>query len=129
MAFCDACGRNSSFAVVNRTRTVNIRGMDIHIPYRTEVCIACGEERYSEELEMLILDKAASIYRDKQRMLPSEQIARYREKNHLSAEEMAARVGCAVGDILRAERGRLVNVETDQKLKNVIFWQKSAHTA
>ena len=76
MAFCDACGRNSSFAVVNRTRTVNIRGMDIHIPYRTEVCIACGEERYSEELEMLILDKAASIYRDKQRMLPSEQIAR-----------------------------------------------------
>ena len=78
MAFCDACGRNSSFAVVNRTRTVNIRGMDIHIPYRTEVCIACGEERYSEELEMLILDKAASIYRDKQRMLPSEQIARYR---------------------------------------------------
>ena len=129
MAFCDACGRNSSFAVVNRTRTVNIRGMDIHSPYRTEVCIACGEERYSEELEMLILDKAASIYRDKQRMLPSEQIARYREKNHLSAEEMAARVGCAVGDILRAEKGRLVNVETDQKLKNVIFWQKSAHTA
>ena len=129
MAFCDACGRNSSFAVVNRTRTVNIRGMDIHIPYRTEVCIACGEERYSEELEMLILDKAASIYRDKQRMLPSEQIARYREKNHLSEEEMAARVGCAVGDILRAEKGRLVNVETDQKLKNVIFWQKSAHTA
>lgn len=129
MPFCDACGRNSSFAVVNRTRTINIRGMDIHIPYRAEVCIACGEERYNDELEMLILDKAASAYRDKQRMLPSEQIARYREKNHLSAEEMAARVGCAVGDILRAEKGRLVNVETDQKLKNVIFWQKSAHTA
>lgn len=129
MAFCDACGRNSSFAVVNKTRTVNIRGMDIHIPYRTEVCIACGEERYNEELEMLILDKAASVYRDKQRMLPSEQIARYREKNHLSAEEMAARVGCAVGDILRAEKDRLVNVETDQKLKNFIFGQKTAHTA
>ena len=129
MAFCDACGRNSSFAVVNKTRTVNIRGMDIHIPYRAEVCIACGEERYNEELEMLILDKAASIYRDKQRMLPSEQIARYREKNHLSAEEMAARVGCAVGDILRAEKGRLVNVETDQKLKNIIFGQKPAQTA
>ena len=88
MAFCDACGRNSSFAVVNRTRTVNIRGMDIHIPYRTEVCIACGEERYSEELEMLILDKAASIYRDKQRMLPSEQIARYMG----SAREVVSRM-------------------------------------
>lgn len=129
MAFCDACGRNSSFAVMNKTRTVNIRGMDIHIPYRTEVCIACGEERYNEELEMLILDKATSIYRDKQRMLPSEQIARYREKNHLSAEEMAARVGCAVGDILRAEKDRLINVETDQKLKNFILGQKTAHTA
>ena len=129
MPFCDACGRNSSFAVVNRTRTINIRGMDIHIPYRAEVCIACGEERYNDELEMLILDKAASAYCDKQRMLPSEQIARYMEKNHLSAEEMAARVGCAVGDILRAEKGRLVNDETDQKLKNVIFGQKSAHTA
>lgn len=120
MAFCDVCDRNSSFAVVNKVRTVNIRGMDISIPYRTEVCIGCGEERYNEELEMLILEKATNIYRDKQRMLPSEQIAQYRKKHNLSEKEMAARVGCAVEDILRAEKGRLVSTETDQKLKNII---------
>ena len=126
MAFCDACGRNSSFAVVNKTRSVNIRGMDIHIPYRAEVCIACGEERYDEELEMLILEKATSVYRDKQRMLPFDQIAQYRKKHNLTEKEMAARVGCAVEDILRAERGCLISTETDQKLKTIICSQKTA---
>ena len=68
--FCDACGRNSSFAVMNRTRTFNIKGMDIQVPYRTEICINCGEERYNDELEMSIMEKAITMYRDSRRCSP-----------------------------------------------------------
>jgi hypothetical protein len=118
--FCDACGRNSSFAVMNRTRTFNIKGMDIQVPYRTEICINCGEERYNDELEMSIMEKAITMYRDKQKMLPAEQIMGYMRRHEISAEEMAKRAGCAVGDILRAKKGRLVDVEADRKLKQVI---------
>ena len=120
MAFCDACGRVSSFASVNRTRNLNVRGMDIQVPYRAEVCISCGEERYDDDLEMLILEKATAMYRDKQHMLPADQIRGYMRRNKISAEEMAKRAGCAVGDIRRAEKGRLVDVEADKKLRSVI---------
>jgi len=120
MAFCDICGHISSFTRANLTRTLNVRGMDIQVPYRAEVCINCGEARYDDGLEMLILEKASAIYRDKQHMLPAERIRSYMLRNKISAVEMANRAGCAVEDILRAEKGRLVDVEADKKLRNVI---------
>ena len=120
MSFCDACGHVSSFAPVNRTRSLNVRGMEIQVPYRAEVCISCGEERYDDDLEMLILEKATAIYRDKQHMLPAEQISGYMRRNKITAAEMANRAGCAVEDILRAEKGRLVDVEADKKLRSVV---------
>lgn len=118
--FCDMCQHDSSFGVVPMTRTINIRGVDISVMYRGEVCVRCGAERYDEDIEAFIMQKAMDAYRDKKKIVPAETIRAYMDSNGLSAEEMAKRAGCAVAEILRAEKGALLDLAANDRLKKAI---------
>ena len=115
--FCDICNRQTRFGVVNNTREVNVRGVMIPVTYRAEVCGCCGEERYDDDLEIDIMKKAVAIYREREKLIPADQISHYMEEHGLSAEQMAERVNCAVSDIVHAAHGDLVTTELNKKLK------------
>lgn len=118
--FCDICGKQTRFGVKNATRKVNVRGINVSVTYSAEVCSCCGEERYDDDLEIEIMRKAVSIYRERENLIPADRITRYMDKHGLSAAQMAEKVNCTVSDIIRASHGDLVTTELNKKLKKAI---------
>ena len=53
-------------------------------------------------------------------MLPADRLRAYMKKNGLSADQMAAKAECAVGEIIAASRGVLLDPNADIKLKKVV---------
>ena len=63
--YCDVCGRNSTFCHVIASRLVNVKGKNIPVTYRAEICAYCGGERYDDRKEVDILSRAMSAYLNK----------------------------------------------------------------
>lgn len=115
--FCDYCGRDTPCASVLRDRAVTIHGVRIPIQYKTHICGCCGEEIFDEAVETKIMQIAQEQYRKKKSMLPAERLRKYMKENGLSPEEMAQKAECAVGEIIAASTGRLLDTNTDAKIK------------
>lgn len=122
--FCDKCGRDAVCGTQINTRMVNIHKTIISVQYRANACGVCGAEIFDEETEEAIMQSASSIYRDKKNMLSPRALKDYMRKHNLTSAQMAEKVGCAVGEIIAASKGTLLNSKTDGKIKKVI--QESA---
>lgn len=118
--FCDYCGRDTPCASVLRDRAVTIHGVRIPIQYKTNICGCCGEEIFDEAVETKIMQIAQEQYRKKKSMLPAERLRKYMKENGLSPEEMAQKAECAVGEIIAASTGRLLDTNTDAKIKKAV---------
>ena len=118
--FCDSCGRNVPCGAELRERTVSIRGTPIPVQYQAHICGLCGEEVYDEDIEAHMMGIARSAYRKKERMLLGERLRAQMRTNGISNAEMPERAGCAVGEILAATTGRLLDTKTDAKIKKAV---------
>lgn len=120
MTFCDECMSYVPVGQDTRTKSVSIHGKAIPVQYRAIICGRCGAEIFDEDQEMTIMKKARTVYRQKNKMLSASSICAYMEKNHLSPEQMAVLAGCAVGEILTAAKGTLLDTVADEKIKKAI---------
>ncbi|MCG4528394.1 hypothetical protein [Intestinimonas massiliensis (ex Afouda et al. 2020)] len=118
--FCDYCGRDTPCASELRDRVVTIHGVRIPIQYKTHICGCCGEEVFDEAVETKIMQIAREQYRKKKSMLPAERLRKYMKENGLSAEQMAQKAECAVGEIIAASTGRLLDANADAKIKKAV---------
>jgi len=118
--FCDICNRKTNYGVAERIREVLVRGQVMSITYKAKICASCGEELYDDALEIQILRNAQQLYRSQHNMLPASALLAYMREHKLSAEQMAEKVGCAVGQILRAQSDALVDEKVDAAIKAVV---------
>lgn len=118
--FCDICGRQTRFGVRNSTREINVHGVNIPVTYRAEVCSCCGEERYDDNLEIDLMKKAVALYCEQKKMISADRVQEYMEQHGLTAAEMAAKVDCAVSDIIGASHGGVMTTELNRKIKKAI---------
>ena len=118
--FCDECGRTVLCSSEARTRKVCIHGVDIPVRYKARICGSCGAELYDEDVEDYVMRIAREQFRSKKNMLPADRLRAYMKKNGLSADQMAAKAECAVGEIIAASRGVLLDPNADIKLKKVV---------
>ena len=118
--FCEKCMRKTANGYKQKERTVSIRGISISVPYKAPICADCGTELYSERVELKILETARGKYRDRTRMLPVEILHKYMVQHHLSVDQMAELAGCAVNDIIAADKGALLDKAIDRKIRKVV---------
>lgn len=118
--FCDNCARNVPCASELRDRVVTIHGVRISVQYKTHICGYCGEEVYDETIETKIMQMARKQYRKKKSMLPAERLRMYMQVNGLSPEDMAQKTECAVGEIIAASTGCLLDTKVDAKIKKAV---------
>ena len=118
--FCDCCGRDVPCGAELRERKVSIHGMPILVQYRARICGLCGEEIFDEESEARIMEVSNGQYRAKKNMLPAERLRAFMHEHDLSPEYMAKRTGCAIGEIIAASNGRLLDIKADAQIKKVV---------
>ena len=118
--FCDECRRTVMCSSEARTRKVCIHGVDIPVRYKARICGSCGAELYDDDVEDYVMRIAREQFRSKKNMLPADRLRAYMKKNGLSADQMAAKAECAVGEIIAASRRVLLDPNADIKLKKVV---------
>jgi len=118
--FCDECGRNVIAGTENRIRKVMIHGISIPVHYKAYVCGACGTELLDDDVEDYVMRIAREQFRTKKNMLPADLLRAYMKKNSLSAAQMAEKTGCAVGEIIAASKGVLLDPGADTKIKRAM---------
>ena len=118
--FCDCCGREVPCGTELRERKVSIHGVSIPVQYRAAICGLCGEDISDDKTELYIMEIAKSQYRSKKNMLPADRLRAFMRENGLSTSEMAERTGCAVGEIIAASKGHLLDVKADARIKKVV---------
>lgn len=118
--FCDRCMRETAYGYQQAERNVFIHGMSIRVQYKAPVCACCGAELYSDRVELKILETARAKYRAKSRMLPVEIVQEYMKQHNLSVDQMANLAGCAINDIIAADKGTLLDKAIDRKIRKAI---------
>lgn len=122
--FCDVCEREVQVVSKAMNRDMKIKGDTINVSYMGNVCGNCLNEFYDDEIEMNLIEKAKVLYKQRNKLLPSADIAAYMRRKKINAEEMAQRVQCSVNDIIMASHGGIQTKELDNKIRAVV--RKSA---
>lgn len=73
-AFCPNCEEYRATKAVERTERYKVRGRDIEVPVRAEVCAECGEQLGSDEKDRQVLDAVHAKYRIQMDLLTPERI-------------------------------------------------------
>lgn len=122
--FCDVCEKEVQVVSKAMDREIKIKGDTVSVSYMGNICGVCLNEIYDDEIEMDLIEKAKTLYKQRNKLLPSADIASYMRRKKISAEEMAHRVQCSVNEIIMASHGGIQSKELDTKIRAVV--KKSA---
>jgi putative zinc finger/helix-turn-helix YgiT family protein len=116
-AFCPSCEEYRQTKVVDRKERYTVRGREIEVPVRAEVCTACGETLGSDEQDQQVLDALHAEYRRQTDLLTPERIKEIRQRYRLSQKSFAALLGMSEATINRYERGALQDPAHDTAIR------------
>lgn len=118
VCYCDMC--NSKVVGLNKDakRVIQVKGTNINVSYKGIFCERCGSELFDEDIEDSIYKDAIEKYRQTKHLLQPSVIESALKK--MGPEELAAKAGCAVRELIGASHGGLQSVETDRKLRAVL---------
>ena len=68
-AFCPTCEAYRATKAVERMERYKVRGLDIEVPVKVEVCAECGEQLGSDEQDKHVLDTAYAECRQRMDLL------------------------------------------------------------
>lgn len=105
--YCDECGREVETTIITKKETYDVCGEPIEVDARILVCVDCGEELYSEELDNATLVQAYNEYRRRHRLLLPEEIKKIREQYGLSQRSFAKLLNWGDKTICRYENGSI----------------------
>lgn len=72
--YCDKCGKEVETKIIKQKETYDVCGEAIEVDARVQVCVDCGEEFFSEELDNATLISARNEYLRKHKFLLPEKI-------------------------------------------------------
>jgi putative zinc finger/helix-turn-helix YgiT family protein len=116
-AFCPNCEEYRLTKAVERTELYKVRGRDIEVPVRAEVCAECGEQLGSDKKDKQVLDAVYAEYRRQIDLLGPEQIKEVRKRYQLSQKSFAALLGMSEATINRYEQGGLQDPAHDNVIR------------
>jgi len=102
---------------VERTELYKVRGRDIEVPVRAEVCAECGEQLGADEQDKQVLDAAYAKYRSQMDLLSPEQIKDIRKRYKLSQKSFAVLLGMSEATINRYEQGGIQEPAHDTAIR------------
>lgn len=115
--FCPTCEDYCATSTEEREETYTVRGRDITVPVKAEVCAECGESLGSDEQDQAILDAVHAEYRRQNDLLIPEKIKTIRKRYRLSQKSFAALLGMSEATINRYEKGALQDQVHDNAIR------------
>ncbi|MEZ5357504.1 MAG: DUF4065 domain-containing protein [Candidatus Zixiibacteriota bacterium] len=106
-SFCPYCLDMREISDGTRNENIRVKGQDISIPEEYSKCNECGKLFYSMDQEERNIEKAYSIYREKNGLLTTESIKQLRERYKLSQRQFARLLGWSETIISQYESGRI----------------------
>lgn len=105
--YCDECGKEVETKIITKKETYVVCGEAIEVEAQVLVCVDCGEEFYSEELDNATLISAYNEYRRRHKLLLPEEIKKIREQYGLSQRSFAKLLDWGDKTICRYENGSI----------------------
>ncbi len=105
--YCEECGKNVETKVIAKKEIYDVCGEPVEVDTQVVVCVDCGEEFYSEELDNATLVRAYNEYRRRHKLLLPEEIKEIREQYGLSQRSFAKLLGWGDRTICRYENGSI----------------------
>lgn len=105
--YCEECGKEVETEIITQKEAYDVCGETIEVDAQVLVCVECGEEFYSEELDNATLVRAYNEYRRKHKLLLPEEIKKIREQYGLSQRSFAKLLNWGDKTICRYENGSI----------------------
>lgn len=105
--YCEECGKEVETKIITKKEAYDVCGETIEVDAQVLVCVECGEEFYSEELDNATLVRAYNEYRRKHKLLLPEEIKKIREQYGLSQRGFAKLLNWGDKTICRYENGSI----------------------
>lgn len=105
MEYCERCEKEVETDIIRRKETYTVCGEDIEVDAHVRVCVECGEELFSEQLDGNTLLSAYHEYRRRHRLLFPHEIRKIREQYGLSQESFGKLLNWTDRTIRRYENG------------------------
>ena len=105
--FCEECQKKVETKIVKKLEEYIVYGEKITVNADVMVCSVCNEEMFNEQLDNETLTKAYDLYRQKHKLLRSEEIKQIREIYGLSQRGFAKLLNWGDKTIFRYENGSL----------------------
>lgn len=105
--YCEECGRDVETKVIKKKETYDVCGESVEVDAEVLVCVDCGEEFYSEELDNATLVRAYNEFRRRHKLLLPEEIKKIREQYGLSQRGFAKLLNWGDKTICRYENGSI----------------------
>lgn len=115
--FCPICEDYREIKTEDVKETYNVRGTDIEVSVKRELCISCGEKLGSDEQDQQILVFVNAEYRKKTDLLTPERINQIRSRYSLSQKSFALLLGMSEATINRYENGNLQDQTHDTAIR------------
>ena len=122
--YCEECGREVETKIIVKKETYDICGETIEVDAQVLVCVECGEEFFSEELDNATLVRAYNEYRKRHKLLFPEEIKEIREQYGLSQRSFAKLLNWGDKTICRYENG---SVQDKAHNSLLLFLRKPAN--
>jgi len=105
--FCPNCEEYTEATLEVEKEVYNVRGEPIELEAEIATCQKCGNKIFDEERDSRNLEKAYNLYREKHKLLPSDEIRAVREKYGLSQRALSRLLGWGEITIHRYESGAI----------------------
>jgi putative zinc finger/helix-turn-helix YgiT family protein len=115
--FCPYCEDEREVKPAVRTEKYTVRGREITVRAKTDLCALCGGDVGSMEQDDKILTEVYDQYRKREGLLTPSQIQRLRKRYRLSQKSFAALLGMSEATVKRYEGGALQEQAHDTAIR------------
>lgn len=115
--FCPTCEDYRTFTACDRNETYNVRGTDITVPVKVEICDTCHEARFDDTRDNEMFQRVYAEYRNREGLLTPEQIKDVRARWRLSQKSFALLIGMSEATVNRYEQGGLQDRVHDEAIR------------
>ncbi len=115
--FCSKCGHAVNTRIEERDEVFPVKGENVAIASKVRICDSCGSDIYDRELDGENLTNAFDVYRQRHKIILTEEIVKLRNKYGLSQRSLGSLLGWGEVTLHRYENGSIPDDAHNQVLK------------
>ena len=105
--FCPNCGSEDSITIIDKEKTIEIKGIPVTVNYKVKHCSNCGIDFKSLDETFDLINQARQQYRIMFNIPSPEKIREFMDKYHFSLRDMEKLTGIAFKTIDRYLKGAI----------------------